>query len=117
MTAKRKKARNFDDGFRLRAKSYEDPIFNLDASVRDPACAVRVYLGWVHQHGYGASKAGDGQLTVDGQPLARISYNGRMWRPGPWRSNAVPTREPTMDDWNAAKDPAAWRKCLAGGGR
>ena len=111
---KRRKMQRFDDGFRLRAKSYEDPIFNLDVLVRDPACAVRVYLGWVHQHGYGSSKAGDGRLIVDGQPLARISYNGKMWRPGPWHPAAEPTRVPTHEDWEASRDPAEWKKCLAG---
>ncbi len=121
----RRKAKVFNDGFRLRAKCHANPDHDdpyppgpdLDVAVRDAPCAVRVYLGWIREHGLGGGNAGDGQVTVDGQPLARISYNGRMWRPGPWRKDDRPTREPTMDDWNAAKDPAAWRKCLAGGRR
>ena len=123
MTAKRRKTQRFDDGFRLRAKSYANPDFDerrprgpdLDVSVRDAPCAVRVYLAWIREHGLGGGNAGEGQLTVDGQPLARISYHGRMWRPGPWRSKDEPTREPTHEDFEAAGDPTKWRKCVVGG--
>ena len=122
MASKRRKAPH-DEGFRLRAKSYANPDFDedeprgpdLDVEVRDPPCAVRVYLGWIRQHGLGGGNAGDGVVTVDGEPLARISYNGRLWRPGPYRSKDEPMREPTHDDFVAAKDPAEWRKCLLGG--
>jgi hypothetical protein len=38
----------------------------------------------------GASGFGDGWLHEGSARVARISYNGRIWDPGPYRPDAVP---------------------------
>jgi hypothetical protein len=39
----------------------------------------------------GASRMRDGEVFDDaGKAIARISYNGRVWAPGPWTSGAEP---------------------------
>lgn len=48
--------------------------------------------------GYGASQMGDGNIFDEaGQHIARISYNGRLWRP--WMETQGPIAEfPTDED-------------------
>ena len=72
----------------LRQRGYPDDI------VGDLADASRRYCERRDASGLGASGFPDGSILVDGEPIARISYNGRIWPPGPWDQE----REPLYDN-------------------
>lgn len=59
-----------------------------------PLCQ-RFYLHLRDRSGAGASQFSDGWVLDQntGQTVARISYNGRLWHPRPWRSGDVPVAE------------------------
>lgn len=38
----------------------------------------------------GASTFPEGRICVSGRPIARVSYNGRVWPPEPWKSEQKP---------------------------
>lgn len=42
----------------------------------------------------GASTWPGGAINDYGMNVARISYNGRVWHPGPWKSGDVPLFDP-----------------------
>jgi len=53
--------------------------------------ASRIYEERRDESGEGASTFDDGAVRNDqGAILARISYNGRVWAPGPYDPDAVP---------------------------
>jgi hypothetical protein len=40
--------------------------------------------------GEGASTFPEGRVSCNATQVARISYNGRVWPPGPWKPGDVP---------------------------
>jgi len=61
-----------------------------DLTVEDLAGASRQYCERRDASGLGASGFPDGSILVDGRPIARTSYNGRIWPPGPWDTETEP---------------------------
>lgn len=55
--------------------------------------ASGIYCGLREQTGLGASSFPCGWVRADGVPIARVSYNGRVWRPGPWVLGDTPICE------------------------
>lgn len=52
--------------------------------------ASRGYCERRDQTGLGASDFPEGELMRDGVIVGRISYNGRIWQPAPWRPGDRP---------------------------
>jgi hypothetical protein len=52
--------------------------------------ASRRYCERRDQTGLGASDFPEGELMRDGVIVGRISYNGRIWQPAPWRPGDRP---------------------------
>lgn len=50
---------------------------------------VRAYRG-----GLGGGNWARADLYEGGKKIGRMSYNGRIWPPGPWRSGMIPLAEP-----------------------
>lgn len=65
-----------------------------DLTVKDLADASRQFCERRDASGLGASGFPDASILVDGRPIARTSYNGRIWPPGPWD----PETEPLYDN-------------------
>lgn len=62
-----------------------------DEDVRDHETASRRYEERRDDSGEGASTFEDGQIVDEaGRVTARISYNGRVWAPGPYDPDARP---------------------------
>lgn len=62
-----------------------------DAPVADYAEASRIYEDRRDESGEGASTFDEGAvLDGDGVSMARISYNGRVWVPGPYVADDTP---------------------------
>lgn len=53
----------------------------LTVTVRNYADASKTYAAERDASGEGCSTFPEGALTLDGQPVARVSYNGRVWPP------------------------------------
>lgn len=62
----------------------------LDLMVDDLADASRRFCERRDASGLGASGFPNGSILVDGRPVARTSYNGRIWLPGPSDPDAGP---------------------------
>ena len=59
--------------------------------VSDYAEASRIYCERRDESGMGASGFGDGRIVAPtGAHVARISYNGRVWPPGKWKTGDRP---------------------------
>lgn len=52
--------------------------------------ASAIYSDARDRSGKGYSTWPDGTVLEGGKVIARVSYNGRVWAPGPWKSDAVP---------------------------
>ncbi len=62
-----------------------------DQPVADHAEAFALYAKRRDDSGEGASTFADARIVDDGgRDLARISYNGRVWAPGPYDPDAKP---------------------------
>lgn len=60
-------------------------------TVADFAQASRIYGERRDESGEGASTFADGAVLDDrGVRIGRISYNGRIWAPGPFKPNDTP---------------------------
>lgn len=60
-------------------------------TVPDFAEASRTYCARREESGEGASTFSDGLvLNEHGDHIGRISYNGRIWTPGPFNPNDTP---------------------------
>ena len=57
-----------------------------DVPVESLSDAVRTCRGFIEENGLGGGNWGPdaGIVKQNGNPVAKISYNGRVWRPGPW---------------------------------
>lgn len=59
--------------------------------VKDFAEASAIFDGLRDESGEGGSTFGEGRIYDDaGKMIARISYNGRVWKAGPWKDGDVP---------------------------
>ena len=61
-----------------------------DIMVQTLADASRRYCERRDQTGLGASAFPEAELMLDGVVVGRISYNGRIWQPVPWRPGDRP---------------------------
>jgi hypothetical protein len=77
--------------FRITQKAYPDLV------AADWAEASRLYCERRDQLGLGASQYPEALIMVGTTPVGRISYNGRIWMPGPWE----PGDEPLFDNRRA----------------
>lgn len=67
---------------------------NKRTPVKSLAEAAAIYSAARDKAGLGASKWMDATVTDDtGKPVARISYNGRIWPPEPWFPGMAPLAE------------------------
>jgi hypothetical protein len=73
-------------------------------SLEDASREVQRYIGRGINARPGSSiRFKDFGLVTDGDvPVARVSYNGRVWSPEPWRPGMVPLQE-AAGDADAAK--------------
>jgi hypothetical protein len=55
--------------------------------------ASGIYCGVRENTGLGASGFPAGEVLADDVPIARVSYNGRVWKPGPWSIGDQPLCE------------------------
>ena len=62
--------------------------------VSDFAHASATYSALRDASGQGASTYVDGAILYDGVTVARVSYNGKVWAPEPWKSGAIPIFNP-----------------------
>ncbi|MBQ4855653.1 hypothetical protein IMW82_13325 [Rhodanobacter sp. B2A1Ga4] len=62
--------------------------------VRDLYDASAVYQGERDSSGAGMSTWLEGQIYLGTEYVARVSYNGRVWRTKPWVDGDVPLLEP-----------------------
>lgn len=54
----------------------------------------RIYISLRDESGLGASQFGTGQIFDEqGQYIAQVSYNGRLWPALPWTPNLKPLAE------------------------
>lgn len=88
--------------FKVRLASVGNPDFGQDsrrslpgvprrtlrvASLADASRACRLYI--THYELGGGNWLG-GEVTKDGVAVAKISFNGRAWEPGPWPTKEIP---------------------------
>ncbi len=66
---------------KIRGRTYSGQSFSEMSAT---FCAIRDRLG------VGSSRLADVFITDNGEKIARISYNGRVWAPEPWVSGMVP---------------------------
>jgi hypothetical protein len=55
--------------------------------------ASRVYGRTRQRLGLGSRDMAEGRVSECGVPVARISYNGRIWPPGEWVEGMKPLQE------------------------
>ncbi|QDC39048.1 hypothetical protein GS397_06615 [Sphingobium yanoikuyae] len=80
--------------FRISHKGYPDLMATDWADASHQYCERRDQLG------LGASMFPEAMIQIAGMPVGRISYNGRIWMPGPWQ----PGDEPLFDNRRAETD-------------
>ncbi|AMK23243.1 MULTISPECIES: hypothetical protein [Sphingomonadaceae] len=85
-------SRNKATPFRVRQHGY------AALAAVDWAEASRLYSERRDRFGLGTSQFPEGEVLLDDIPIARISYNGRIWPLGPFR----PEMEPIYDNRIAA---------------
>lgn len=74
--------------------TYRMKIKGKNHTVLSLAAASKLYCELRDKSGLGASRFPDAEVIgYDDKPAARISYNGRVWAPGPW----VPGSSPIME--------------------
>lgn len=61
-----------------------------ETEVAHLADASAVYSRYRDASGLGASALPDGKVYIGGRMVARVSYNGNVWRPEPWQPGAQP---------------------------
>jgi hypothetical protein len=69
-----------------------------DVEAADWAEASRIYSERRDNSGLGASMFPEGTVALDGVAIGRISYNGRIWPPGPWRPDMRPIHDNRVVD-------------------
>jgi hypothetical protein len=85
----------------------------VNQPVKDLAEASKLFQRYRDQHGFGGSAArlrcgyvyeGDPEVPGRHNMVARVSYNGRVWGPGPWQGlHAKPLMEAQPPDEPAPK--------------
>lgn len=61
------------------------------AQVADYAQAARLCLEYIREHGLGAGNWSGGQIyDAQGNLIALVSYNGKVWPPGEWTPGMKP---------------------------
>lgn len=74
--------------------TYRMKIGRKTHTVLSLAAASKLYCELRDKSGKGASQWPDAEVIgYDDKPAARISYNGRVWEPGPWFPNMKPLME------------------------
>ncbi|MBV6635495.1 MAG: hypothetical protein KI788_06295 [Mameliella sp.] len=72
----------------------EGPCIIWENSLMDLEEVQRAYVRRRNAFGLGASGFSSGQVFDErGQHIARVSYNGRLWRPWPWSTDMEPLAE------------------------
>jgi len=93
--------------YRLFAECVGNPDFgqfaplcaDLRVEVADFSQAARQLRKWIEFENLGGGNLGQCVLVDDhGVEVATLSYNGRVWAPGPWEKNREPLYEPTRED-------------------
>jgi len=62
----------------------------LCAKVADLAEASRLVRAYIEEHDLPSSRWSGGSVMDGGLVVARVSYNGRVWPPEPWRPGIEP---------------------------
>jgi len=62
---------------------------NTVVEVEDLAHASRVCRGFIEEWGLGGGNWTGGQVSDGDEEVAKISYNGRAWKPGPWPTDEI----------------------------
>jgi hypothetical protein len=62
--------------------------------ILDLAAASRTCRAYIERHQLGAGNWAGGIVTRAGVPIARVSYNGRVWAPGNWQPGDQPLYDP-----------------------
>lgn len=63
---------------------------NRRVPVASLAEASAIYSAARDRSGKGASGWPDGAVLEGDKVIGRVSYNGRVWEPGPWKPDSVP---------------------------
>lgn len=63
-------------------------------SVSSLAEASATFCAHRDRMSFGSREMPDGKVLEGGSEIARVSYNGRVWAPGPWVAGATPLLEP-----------------------
>lgn len=63
---------------------------NRRVPVASLAEASAIYSAARDRSGKGASGWPDGAVLEDNKVIGRVSYNGRVWAPGPWKPESMP---------------------------
>jgi hypothetical protein len=65
-----------------------------EIEVEDFAEASRVCREYIERNNLGGGNWDGGQVMQDGMQVAKVSYNGRIWSPGEWKSGDAPLYSP-----------------------
>lgn len=63
------------------------------ASLQGASAAVLSHIGHMGSQEWYGSSLRVGDVYDQGKLVARVSYNGRVWPPGPWRPGMKPLLE------------------------
>lgn len=83
--------------------SLRAPGQNIRVALESIEHASALYCALRDESGLGASEWPEATLMARGtwgrtEPLGRISYNGRVWSPGPWSADATPIYDPRQGE-------------------
>lgn len=67
---------------------------DLRVQVFDFAAASAVYREWIERNDLGSGNVADGIISVGGQRVGRVSYNGKVWPAEEWSRNQKPIFNP-----------------------
>ena len=66
-------------------------VQDQEVDVKDLAEAGAVCRRWIEENDLGGGNWAGGQVTDEnGVQIAQVSYNGRVWPPGPWHEGMKP---------------------------
>lgn len=78
----------------LKLREYQD-VQDFDVEVADLADASRKFRAWIESNGLGAGDLARhaGEVWENGQVVAFVSFNGRVWGPNGYRKGDQPLME------------------------
>lgn len=88
-------------------------VENRTVTVVDIPAASKACRDYIEKNDLGGGNWAGGLITDEtGAEVGRVSYNGRVWPPGPLRTDSQPIWPPQADEDKKPEDPFKWESAI-----